>query len=390
MRYATFLLVLATTVCAQSAKGPQALERQGLNATATIPTLLRQARTADPEARPLLLRAASVLLRDLDEDAGRGRAGSYRELVRASRRAAPHLVALLPLATREERFHLYSSIGVLGSRGEAAVPGLVAHSIAADETELAAIARSLGKIGPRSPVAGPLLDRLLRHPSAAVRVDATYACRRMGGALLPLTPSLVELADDPRAFTRANVLVALAALDRHVAPHVGLIVDRLSDPESEVRFSAIWALDQSLVALGDRHPAVRHDDIVPHVTPLLRDAKLDVRWWAASCLSRLGPAAVDAVPPLVERLAVERGSVQESIAWALHCIGPRAETLPDLCEALENGSSYTREVVASILERYGSAAAGALPALEAMLGSGASEDETVRRLIRAIRRHLAE
>ena len=103
---------------------------------------------------------------------------------------------------------------------------------------------------------------------------------------------------------------------------------------------------------------------LPQLVEALKDQEDFVCEAAADALGRMGPAAVKALPQLVEALKEEE-ILRKSAADALGEMGPAAvEALPQLVEALKDDKEeMVREAAADALGKMGQAAVEALPQL---------------------------
>ena len=128
------------------------------------------------------------------------------------------------------------------------------------------------------------------------------------------------------AATRAVAAEQLTHLEEGAQPVAVELVLATADADESVRQWATAALE----SLGA--PAV---DDLPELGKLLADPRLDVGYWAATLLGRLGPAAALAVAALANSLESHAEvAVRERCALALGQIGPAAVSgLPALNRA---------------------------------------------------------
>ena len=110
------------------------------------------------------------------------------------------------------------------------------------------------------------------------------------------------------------------------------------------------------------HP---HDDVIDPLRAALRDEDSEVRFMSAMALSRFGPAAVRAVPDLVEALADPASSVARWAETALSQIG--AAALPALERILRTADAARLSGAIWVLRRLATA-----PGAEALLRDGAA------------------
>jgi len=91
-----------------------------------------------------------------------------------------------------------------------------------------------------------------------------------------------------------------------------------------------------------------------------------------AALASFGPAAVKAVPDLLDLLSSERGQARSNAKYALIAIGPGLnERVPDLARLLEGGNEGTRAAAAEVLGSLGPAAEQAVPDLVKALKAAA-------------------
>ena len=114
------------------------------------------------------------------------------------------------------------------------------------------------------------------------------------------------------------------------------------------------------------------------------DKDIGARSRAAGALGRIGPAAKDAVPALIEALKAKKDPkyffvVRASAAFALGEIRPATKgTVRALAEALKDAGSSVGSKVTAALGKIGPNAKEAVPALIARLDGGKSKSRSVR------------
>jgi hypothetical protein len=101
----------------------------------------------------------------------------------------------------------------------------------------------------------------------------------------------------------------------------------------------------------------------------LNDSDSHVRYWGATGLGMLGPAAKDAAESLARALYDESPSVRVAAARALVQLGYAERAVPILARELKGEQEWARLAAAQALDELGQQARPALPALE-----GAAED----------------
>src|SRR5262245_42700898 len=118
------------------------------------------------------------------------------------------------------------------------------------------------------------------------------------------------------AATRAVAAEQLTHLEEGARPAALNLVLATADADESVRQWATAALE----SLGT--PASKDG---PELAKLLADGRLDVAYWAATLLGRLGPAAAPAVAALADSLETHvEIAVREQCGLALGQIGPAA------------------------------------------------------------------
>ena len=138
---------------------------------------------------------------------------------------------------------------------------------------------------------------------------------------MDVTTLIANLSSDERS-VRAEAAEQLSRCGDAKSAAAAL-VSAAGDSDERVREWATAALEE----LGSPHAAD-----VARLTELLIASAADSRYWAATLIGRLGPAASTAVPALVSALENDsETSVRERAAWALGEIGPAAKlALPAL------------------------------------------------------------
>jgi HEAT repeat protein len=137
--------------------------------------------------------------------------------------------------------------------------------------------------------------------------------------------ALAKNLSSDEAATRIAAAEELAKLADGAQPAAVALVHAMGDADGAVRDWALAALE----SLGP--PAAEDTDAL---VKLLTDARLNIAYWAATLIGRLGEDADAAkvVPALVQALNEHADlAVRERAAWALGKIGPSAvDALPAL------------------------------------------------------------
>lgn len=306
------------------------------------------------------------------------------------------LVALLD--DDDLQYFAFSSLGHLGPAAKSAVPALVARLDRRGEFER--VASVLGRIGQEAGEAAPKLIAALEAGGNKFQ-SAAAALAEMGPAGAPAVEPLRKMLHDE--MMRDMAARALGSFEQRAAPAVddliGLLADAdptmrdsaagalggigdaravepllalLDDPEPYVRRGAVYALGRlgkrgdvvapALIALVDSDDASLRDTalsslgsfpeqidlVLPTLTAAL--AADETRWEAARSIEKLGPAAKEAVPQLVEALADPANEYQQAVAEALGAIGPDAKAAaPALTKLLDHEDKWTRRAAGAAL-----------------------------------------
>ena len=176
--------------------------------------------------------------------------------------------------------------------------------------------------------------------------DGDTAVRRSASAILvdlvkpEMVPALVERLDDPDAQVRGNLLRALARSNAGAAQDE--VIKRLEDPDPEVQVQAISAL---------RHLVSDPKILDEHVSALLADPNPAVRATAASTLLRLGPRT-EALATLREMAGADDLDTRIEALKAFADWGDRTAVEP-VAAALEDPQPAVRHAAATALARIG-------------------------------------
>jgi HEAT repeat protein len=188
-----------------------------------------------------------------------------------------------------------------------------------------------------------------------------------------LRPSLLVMAkglQDPDVRVRRAAVDFLEVLEDAALPALPALVKALQDPDRFVR----WAVVRTLGRIG-RSAA---KEASPGLGKLLSDPDLDVRLMATNTLDRYGPAAVAAVPALIEATRSGDSEIRIAAMRTLTSVGPAnsRQAIPALIEGLSNADARVRRAAAEALAQHGPEASSAVPALRRALQD---DDAEVRR-----------
>jgi len=152
-------------------------------------------------------------------------------------------------------------------------------------------------------------------------------------------------------------LVMLAALDG-CAGRKSPLSERLLSSENSTKRTAFRELDALEGSSKKKYLRIVEDT--------LRDADPGNRMLAAESLGRMGPAAEEAVPELIQVLGEENDSLRSTAVTALAAIGTGA--VPALVAALDHQGPAVRSGAADALGSIGAGSTEAIPALINLLG----------------------
>lgn len=189
-----------------------------------------------------------------------------------------------------------------------------------DDDVRSAAAASLASLGPLSTLA---LTELLAEPETRLVAVQTLAHVRSAAVVEPL----LSVLDDPDPAVRSAALEALSSV--HEPRVSAALVRALSDPASAVRKEAV-------IGLGLRADQAIALDLVPLLSPLLRDLNGAVAEQVAIALGRIGtPAAVLALSvqfqpltPISQQIALVRALGWMKVPEALAALESILETAP--------------------------------------------------------------
>ena len=182
-----------------------------------------------------------------------------------------------------------------------------------------AAARALGQIGPDAKAAVPALLETLKDEHE-VRVWANYALFRIVSHPEAI-PNLIEALKDQYGVVREVPVIALGNIGPDARAAVPALIEALNVEQEWIRRRAAWAL------------------------------------------GKIGPGARAAVPALIEALRDENRRVGVSAHYALFRIVSHPEAIPNLIEALRQGTHLVREDAARVLGNIGPDAKAAVSAL---------------------------
>ena len=226
----------------------------------------------------------------------------------------------------------------------------------------------------------------LRHDDEAIRARAVEAMGQFGAAARPFAAAIEQRLADTSTIVRAQAALALARLGVTAKVKPAEVAKLLADDDWDVREAAARALGELGPAaaaaagklargLADRNSFVRTacaralakvgaaKDALPQLVHLLVDVPR-VRTAALEALAAAGPAA-RAELAAVNRLfrADSEGDVRAAAARALGRMGPPAEAVGALADALRDPNGQVRAAALEAIGGIGPANADAAEAL---------------------------
>jgi len=294
------------------ASAADALGRTGDSRGEVIEALIK---ALSDEKAPVTLRAANAL----------------------SNLGAPAVPALVQkLADKNYRRLVIEVLGEIGAGAESAVPALVELlSQADDDADLRReIFIALASIGPKATAATSAMMKILQDPATAdAQAGATYVLARIGERkALPVLQELIKVATDERVLRSAAW--ALVTLDPQNAENVKLVMPHL------------------LKATSADMPLVRKE--------------------AMNAFTTLGPAAIAALPSLLEHAANDAdASVRtQSLHGLAEIQAPTSQALPVAIASLDDPDAKVRNAARYLLGTLGKEAHSAAPLLRETLRRG--------------------
>jgi HEAT repeat protein len=198
---------------------------------------------------------------------------------------------------------------------------------------------------PPDPAAIRVIQVLLRDPNRFVRQECLRWLADLKRAALPALPDILAALQDPDSRVRLSATFVLAALGPTGEATALALRKRFDDPDLQVRHFVAVAYHK---LTGDADLAAQV------VIPLLREDSVNAQ--AVNTVGRLGPAARDAVPILVEMFNERREQRTYNpapVAKALGGIGPcPRQAVPSLRRALDD-NHWVRLEAAIALWRIG-------------------------------------
>ncbi|NQU21814.1 MAG: HEAT repeat domain-containing protein [Candidatus Nealsonbacteria bacterium] len=343
-----------------------------------IPLFNKLLREADPNVRlhvmsALADRGAEVvegLIKALaDEEARHWACVVLTEIGPDAADAVPALVKLLE--TEKDTNHLdlrreaILALAAIGPKAAPAVPELTAALDCVKRINSGAAAYALGSIGPEAKTAEAKLKEL---------ADAEDSPQMLQTVCLW---ALAKINPDDEEFAKAAVprlIEALKAPDQMVRETAAqALIDLDPDPEitrplfdklmEEASPEAVNTILDALASLGE--------NAVPRLIKALEHA--DARARAAAIIARIGPAAKEAVPALIEALKDENAQTRCEVLFAIAAIGPDAKEA--VAAAIDSLGDPEEDVCYAACLALGKIGPDAIEAKSALKKNLAAKDE---------------
>ncbi|NMC18780.1 MAG: HEAT repeat domain-containing protein [Thermogutta sp.] len=255
-------------------------------------------------------------------------------------------------AERQAAIRRAAAVAESAKKGAEAVPELVQALADEDADVRRAAIQGLAETAPaRADIAVPALIRALDDDGGRWQkpnwILASQALGRYKEAALPALMDLLK-GDDPKQ--AAYGCLGIYEIGPAGAPAVPRLIELLEKDDPRYRRAVIGAL----MSIGPASaPAV------PLLRKQLFSEDFHTQYWSCRALGAIGaPAALEAVPDLIDRLKNGAASVKRNAAAALGRLGPDigTEALQALIEAVDDPVQPVREQAIQALGRIGPAA----------------------------------
>jgi HEAT repeat protein len=223
----------------------------------------------------------------------------------------------------------------LGPRAEAALPALIEALEDEDPMVRYAVAGVLPRLvdRPCPEVVTALLKRMDADPEASVRLAAASALANISQLDPTVIPALIDLLDTPwnprKSYIHGQAQDALAEIG---LPAVPAMIQAMTEPKP-LRYRGVMC-PNALARIG---PAAK--DAVPVLIEAMKDktpGTHEIRKSVANALEAIGPDAKEALPVLIESLNDVEGAVRHRAATAIVAIDPsNEEAVGVLIDALD-------------------------------------------------------
>ena len=265
-----------------------------------LPALLERLRAEKPDVR-------------MDAAAAIGRLGPQ------AKAAAPALLAAFPQEKDPfARRAMIIALGAIGPDAREALPALAAALRdgygSVDDLVGFEAAAALMKVDPDGTASGQCVLAMLRDKNPDVRCRAASLVRLLGPGLKSVAPALAEATKDAHAGVRLEALRSLVALKAEAGLMLPLLTAAIGDSEKYVRMHAA----QGLAGYGPEAKGATKTLI----DAVAKEKDPEVRSQEIRALRYIGPAAVEAVPMLMEAAKDPNEQVRTQAEKAIKKIRP--------------------------------------------------------------------
>ena len=291
-------------------------------------------------------------------------------------RAVPTLIELLKDDDPSTRIVAAEQLGHIGPAARSAVPLLVSQATQDGSQHANSTAAAALKWIDLTAARGVMAYFLphLHDPDVQQRRTACAVIGSLGPVAKPAVPALLASARDADTLVRRNALIALAAIGIPSPPIGVALLDGLRDSSSLVRQTAVaqWAftvpLSQEAVAL---------------LTPTLNDPDKNIATLARTALDK--PGAADAAHIGSLGLMLAHASARDYALHQLAQLGPAAgEALSPIVSLLEDEHPLIRYLAVETIGGMGAAGQPALPVLRRHRDSDPVVQASVTEALRAM------
>ena len=289
-------------------------------------------------------------------------------------RAVPTLIEMLSDDDPSTRIVAAEQLGQVGAAAKAAIPQLLTQATKDGSqhanTTAAAALKSIDLTAARR-VMTHFASRL-QDQDVQQRRTACAVLGSLGPIAKPAVPALLTMAHDPDALVRRNRLMALASIGIPSAPITAALLDGLRDSSSLVRQTAVtqfaFTVPLAQEAIAALTPLLNDPDRAMATLarsaldkPKTNDASQieslglmvqhsSGRDYALHQLAQLGPAAGEALVPILPLLRAEQPQVRYLAAEALGAMGPVAkQALPSLQQQRQDPDPVVQAAVAEAI-----------------------------------------
>lgn len=271
-------------------------------------------------------------------------------------RAVPSLIELLKDDDPSTRIVAAEQLGQVGPAARSAIPQLLSQATQEGNqhvnTTAAAALKWIDLTAARR-VMAHFVPRL-HDPDVQQRRTACAVLGSVGPIAKPAVPELLTAAHDADALVRRNALIALASIGIPLPPIGTALLEGLRDSSSLVRQTAVTQFAFT-VPLSQ--------DAVTALTPMANDSDKGIATLARTALDK--PRAGDAAHVASLGMMLGHASARDYALHQLAQLGPAAsDALAPILPLLEDEHPLIRYLAVETLGGMGPAARQALPALQ--------------------------